>query len=357
MRILITGGAGFIGRYFCELFRSRGIAFDVLDLVKPAFDVGDARCTVGDVRDPAAVAKAIQGCDKVLHLAAAHHDFGIEHDTYYDVNQNGSRTLCDAMDKAGITDCVFFSSVAVYGDAPEPHNETAAADPKHPYGGSKLAGEKVFQEWIAKGNGRRCLIIRPTITFGPRNFANMYSLIRQIDSGKFARVGKGENVKSLSYVENIVQATMFLWEKRWNDPAAPAIDTFNFVEKPDLTSSQIAGQIYTSLGKKQWPFAIPMWLALLGALPFDVVIKLTGKNLPVSSMRVKKLFETRTKFEADKLASAGWKSPVTVAGGLDKMTKWYLAEGKGQPAVWRTPPARIGDAPGTTSMKGKRSAG
>jgi nucleoside-diphosphate-sugar epimerase len=356
VRILITGGAGFIGRYFCELFTARGIAFDILDLVKPSFDVGSARCTVGDVRDPAAVEAALKGCDKVLHLAAAHHDFGIEHDTYYDVNQNGSRTLCEKMDAAGITDCVFFSSVAVYGEAPEPHDERATPDPKHPYGGSKLAGEKVFAEWTGKGGGRRCLVIRPTITFGPRNFANMYSLIRQIDSGKFARVGKGENVKSLSYVENIVQATMFLWEQRWNNPSAPAMDLFNFVEKPDLTSSQIADQIYQSLGKKPWPFAIPMWVALLGALPFDVVIKLTGKNLPVSSMRVKKLFETRTKFEADKLASAGWKSPVSLNGGLDRMTKWYRTEGKDQPAVWRTPPKRIGDAPGSTSMKGKRGA-
>ncbi|HYC99766.1 MAG TPA: NAD(P)-dependent oxidoreductase, partial [Phycisphaerales bacterium] len=133
MRILITGGAGFIGRYFCELLTARGIPFDVLDLVRPSFDVGSARCTVGDVRDPQAVASALKGCDRVLHLAAAHHDFGIEHDTYYDVNQNGSRVLCKALDFAGMIDCVFFSSVAVYSDAPERHHEHCPKDPKHPY--------------------------------------------------------------------------------------------------------------------------------------------------------------------------------------------------------------------------------
>ena len=349
MHYLITGGSGFIGRYFCELLRSRGDTFTILDLAAPDFDSGATRVVVGDVRDPAKVKDAIQGAQRVLHLAAAHHDFGIEHDTYYDVNQNGSRVLCDAMDAASITDVTFFSSVAVYGEAPEPHTEDAPKDPKHPYGGSKLAGEKVFEAWLAKGGSRRVLVIRPTITFGPRNFANMYSLIRQVDSGKFANVGAGDNVKSLSYVENIVRAAMFLWDT----PNRPALDVYNFVEKPDLTSRQIAETINTSLGRKKGLLNIPMWFALLCATPFDIVIKLTGKNLPVSSMRVKKLFATQTKFEASKLLNAGWKSPVPLPEGLNRMVKWYLSEGKGKPAVWRTPPAKVGGNIGYAKMGGK----
>jgi nucleoside-diphosphate-sugar epimerase len=350
VKILITGGAGFIGRYFAELLERRGVAFDMLDLVKPEFPVpAGTRTLVGDVRDAAAVREALKGCDRVLHLAAAHHDFGIAHDTYFDVNENGARVLCAEMDRAGISDVCFFSSVAVYGEGPEPHTEDAPKDPRLPYGASKLAAEKVFEQWAATGGGRKCLIVRPTITFGPRNFANMYSLIRQIDSGKFARVGKGENVKSLSYVENIVGAALYLWER----PGRAPLEVYNYVEKPDLSSAAIAGQIYTSLGKKPWPIAVPMWVALLGALPFDVVIKLTGKNLPVSSMRIKKLFAMQTQFPADRLLAAGWKSPVSLNDGLDRMTKWYLAEGKGKPAVWRTPPAKIGGTPGQTRMGDK----
>jgi GlcNAc-P-P-Und epimerase len=359
MRTLITGGAGFIGRYFIELFQQRNIPFDVLDLVAPDFPVGDARCTVGDVRDPQAVRTALQGCDRVLHLAAAHHDFGIEHDTYFAVNETGSHILCDEMDRANIATCAFFSSVAIYGQAPEPHTEDAAKDPTHPYGGSKLAGERVFGSWVRKGGGRNALIVRPTITFGPRNFANMYSLIRQIDSGKFARVGKGDNVKSLSYVENIVKAAMHLWSLPIGNKGPSMrqdFDAFNFVEKPDLTSWEIAEQIYKSLNKKPWPFAVPLGLAVTAALPFDVVIKATGKNLPVSSMRIKKLFSTQTKFEADKLLATGWTSPISLRQGLDKMTKWYLAEGKGKPAIWRVPPAKVGDKPAFAKMGGKADA-
>jgi len=358
-RLLITGGAGFIGRYYFELLTEQGVDFAILDLVKPSWDIKGVPCYVGDVRDPAAVRAALAGCTRVLHLAAAHHDFGIDYNTYFDVNENGAKVLCQEMDAAGITDCCFYSSVAIYGDATPPITETTPSLQKHPYGASKYAAEKVFQQWVASGGGRSCLVIRPTITFGPRNFANMYSLIRQIDSGKFARVGKGENVKSLSYVENIVRATLFLWAKPviagCTDPAlgrAP-IDAFNFVEKPDLASADIAGQIYQSLGKRPLPFAVPLWAALAMAVPFDVMIKVTGKNLPVSSMRIRKLFSMETKFEADKLRRAGFVSPIALKQGIDRMVRWYLAEGKGQPAVWRVPPAKVGGTPGKARMGGK----
>ncbi|MFN7374698.1 MAG: NAD-dependent epimerase/dehydratase family protein [bacterium] len=357
MKLLITGGAGFIGRYFVELLQQRGVDIAVLDLVKPAWDAGGMPCHVGDVRDPQAVRSALAGRDAVLHLAAAHHDFGIDRDTYFAVNEQGSRVLCEEMDRAGIRSVCFFSSVAVFGDAPEPHHEDAPTSPTNPYGASKLAGEMVFKSWVERGQGRSCLVVRPTITFGPRNFANMYSLIRQIDSGRFAQVGEGANVKSLSYVENIVPAAMFLWAKPVAEVAGAgtrrAFEVYNFVDKPDLSSAEIARVIAAALGRRGGPVRVPMWVALALAFPFDVVIKLTGKNLPVSSARIKKLFATRTLFEAGKLAQAGWKSPVSLAEGLGRMVKWYLAEGKGQPAVWRVPPREIGGVPGLTRMGAK----
>jgi nucleoside-diphosphate-sugar epimerase len=138
------------------------------------------------------------------------------------------------MDTHGIRDLCFYSSCAVFGDSKPPLREDSPTAPNSPYGASKLAGEKVVKPWADKGDNRRALVIRPTITFGPRNFANMYSLIRQIHSGKYAQIGPGTNIKSLSYVENIVSATNFLW-MRPESQRAP-FDIFNYIDKPDLTS-------------------------------------------------------------------------------------------------------------------------
>ena len=234
---------------------------------------------------------------------------------------------------------IFYSTVAVYGDAPEPHFEDSPTAPNSPYGASKLKGEGIFDAWTQKGDDRRALIIRPTVTFGVRNFANMYTLIRQVQTGKFMPVGAGVNIKSLSYVENIVDATLYLWNGAGR--IDPGFEVFNYIDKPDLTSSQITDIVYDALGKKQPPFTIPLWFALMLALPFDAVIALTGKNLPISSARIKKLATVQTKFEADKVLSRGYTSKVPLEQGIRKMVDWYMAEGKDQKAVWHTPPAEI----------------
>lgn len=343
MRILVTGGSGFIGRYFHELLTGvgpyGGHQTVILDLVKPAWNHSPSAFLQGDVRDPEAVRRAMQGCDAVLHLAAAHHDFGIAESTFFTVNEGSARVIGDVADSMGVRKVCFYSTVAIYGDAPEPRREETHPEPFNPYGKSKLAGERVWEAWTKRGEGRSCLVIRPTVTFGPRNFANMYTLIRQIDRRRFMEVGDGRNIKSLSYVENIVEATMYVWDL----PGRPAFDAYNYIDKPDLTSREIVAQVYQSLGRRAPGVHIPLGLACAAAFPFDVVIKLTGKNLPISSARIRKLC-TQTKYESDKILATGYKPRVSLREGIDRMVKWYHAEGRGQKAVWNLPPAEVGAA-------------
>lgn len=337
MKYCITGGSGFIGAYFCRRLAGDGHQLTIFDLIEPPAGTPHDRSVQGDVRDPDACRDALEGCDRVVHLAAAHHDFGIEDETYFSVNEAGTKVLSDAMDERGVRSICFYSTVALYGDAPRPHEETTEPRPNSPYGASKLAGEGVLQAWAERGDGRRCLVIRPTVTFGPSNFANMYSLIRQIHGGKFLLVGKGENIKSLSYIENILEATLYLMER----DGLPAFDVYNYVEKPDMTSREISTTIYGALGRRVPRLCIPLWSALLAATPFDLVIALTGKNIPISTARVKKLFDTQTKFESDKVRQAGFEPRVPLDEGIRRMVEWYEREGKDQSAEWHQPPAEV----------------
>ena len=85
-RVLITGGTGFVGSKFFDLLRNRGLEIVRFDLLPPS---DNTKFVKGDVRDKAAIDAAIAGVDAVVHLAAAHHDFGISAKTFYDVNVQG----------------------------------------------------------------------------------------------------------------------------------------------------------------------------------------------------------------------------------------------------------------------------
>ncbi len=336
MRVCVTGGSGFIGSWFCREYARRGDEVVILDLVEPDSDLPHARFVHGDIRDPEAVRDAFEGCEAVLHLAAAHHDFGITEATYFDVNEAGSSVICNGMDEAGIETICFYSTVAVYGSAPAPLEEDTVPVPESHYGRSKLAGELVFKEWVSRGAGRRCLVIRPTVTFGPHNFANMYSLIRQIDSGMFFQAGSATNIKSLSYIENIMAATLHLWDR----DGAGGFEVFNWVEKPDMTSAGISLTVARALGRTSVR-KLPLGLALLMAKPFDIVIALTGRNIPISSARVRKLFVDQTKFEAEKARQAGFVPSVSLEEGIQRMVEWYQAGGRDESAQWHQPPAEV----------------
>jgi nucleoside-diphosphate-sugar epimerase len=313
--ILITGGSGFIGSHFHNYIPHQEIVN--LDLQPPFFS-HTADFVKGDIRIEKDVERALKGkkIDTILSLAAKHHDFGIGHDEYFDTNEDATRVICKAASDNGIRNIIFFSSVAVYGIREEITTETTPPGPDSAYGGSKLAGEKVLEQWAAQDAARKVLIIRPTLVFGANNRANMFNLIRQIDSGFYFHLGKAGNVKSIAYVENLVEATLFLIKKM-----KPGVAIYNYADEPQLNSRQIGNHIAEAL-HKTIRLTVPMPLALLLGLPFDLFIKITNKNFPISTARIKKL-GTTTHHSAEKLFSEGFKPVYTTFQGLNKMVDWY----------------------------------
>lgn len=315
MSILLTGGSGFIGGHFHRYLQGSNIVnFDLNDPpsnYQSIFFKGDIR-----VKDDVKRVFHQHSITSIISLAAKHHDFGIGHDEYFDTNEDGTRVLCEVASEHNIREIIFFSSVAVYGTHLEISRETMAPHPDGPYGASKLAGEKVLEKWATENPSRKVLIIRPTVAFGPGNFANMFNLIKQINSGLYFYLGKADNIKSIAYVENLVAATIFLKNKM-----LPGLAVYNYADEPQLTTKQIAQEIAKNLGVKI-RFTIPKALGIAMAIPFDVIIKLTGKNLPISTARVRKL-GTPTHHSAAKLFAEGFKPQFSTQEGLQKMVAWY----------------------------------
>lgn len=316
--ILLTGGSGFIGSHFHHAMDASTIIN--LDLNKPLFGA-KSQFVQGDIRKEADVRNAISGknINTIISLAAKHHDFGIGHDEYFDTNEEGTAVICKMASENNIKRIIFFSSVAVYGVRPEISSETLSPRPDSPYGASKLAGEKVLERWVSEDPDRQLLIIRPTIVFGPGNMANMKNLIQQIDSGFYFHLGKADNVKSIAYVENVVAATLFLAERM-----KPGMEIYNYADEPQLTTREIGDHIARFLNRKI-RFTLPKQVGLFMALPFDLAIKLTGQNLPISTARIEKL-ATQTYHSARKLFSEGFSPQYSTIDGLGRMVDWYKSQ-------------------------------
>ena len=163
MRILVTGGAGYIGSVIVSRLTARGhdvVVYD--DLFRGhAAAVPDAVPLVrGDVRDAASVRAALEdgGCEAVVHMAALAEvaESVAEPDRYRSVNVDGTAAVIEAAVAAGAGRLVFSSTAAVYG-APErtPIDERDTLAPANPYGETKLAGEGLLEQARSRGGARR----------------------------------------------------------------------------------------------------------------------------------------------------------------------------------------------------------
>lgn len=315
-KILMPGGSGFIGSHFHEILDNSKIIN--LDLLAPKWNL-DSTYEKGDIRELDSVDEILSRhkCDTIINLAAEHKDFGLAREDYFRTNELGTQVLCNAASKHGINTFVFFSSVAVYGNNQTPSTVEMPPNPNLPYGESKLAGEKVLKAWASEDANRKVLIIRPALVYGERNVANMYRLIDQINRGRYFHIGKGENVKSIAYVKNIVDVTTKLLKD-----LKPGVHIYNYADSPHLTSRKIAETIAGALKKKN-PITLPYPLVTAMGLPFDLAIKVTGKDLPISTARIKK-FCTETYHKADKVATVGYQPKFTNVEGLQNMVAWYL---------------------------------
>jgi len=322
--ILVIGSSGFIGSHLTSLLAARGHHVVGFDTQEPSGEFGLRRFFRGDVRQGADLERVLRESqppiDTVINLAAVHFDFGHTDDEYFATNESGMQALLQAMTTVKVRRLVFTSSIAVYGDRDDLADEDTVPAPTSPYGASKLAAEKLAEQWQVADPTRCVTIIRPCAVYGERNISNMMNLIRQINSGFFVMFGAGDNVKATAYVGNLSDAISLQV-----DQLTPGLKLYNYADKPDLRVRDIVGIIREELGKSPRPIKLPLWLGILAAIPFELAAKLTGRNFPVSIARVKKLSRP-TQVDAQRIRAAGFQQQVTSSEGLRRMVRHFRAQ-------------------------------
>jgi len=156
-KILVLGGAGYVGSQFCRAASEAGFDVRVFDDFSTGHEwaVVNYEVVRGDILDAEKLSCAMQDVDAVCHFAAKScvEESVKDPMTYMRTNVDGTRSVLSAMSKAGIQNLVFSSTAAVYGDPDESVSQLTEAmecSPVNPYGQSKLASEALIEGWCAE---------------------------------------------------------------------------------------------------------------------------------------------------------------------------------------------------------------
>jgi UDP-glucose 4-epimerase len=256
MRVLVTGGAGFIGSHIVEHFQS-GSEVRVLDNLRSGYlrNIEQCRCEFieGSILDRERVRSAIEGVDYVFHLAAMisvpeSMDKPIECD---EVNTRGTLIVLEEAARAGVKKLVLSSSAAIYGDNPaSPKTEEMAPAPKSPYAITKLDGEYYCSMFTAsRGLPTACL--RYFNVFGPRQDpGSQYAaaipifIHRALRNEPITIHGDGEQTRDFVYVKDVVRANAFFATQ------SDATGVFNVACGRKTTIKELAETIIELTGSK-----------------------------------------------------------------------------------------------------------
>ncbi len=272
-KVLVTGGAGFLGINLIRYLDAKGYRLASLDLVEFAYpERGRVEVIMGDIRDEAAVELAMQGVDAVVHAAAALPLYP-PHEIYT-TDVEGTRMVLEVARQHGVERVVHISSTAVYG-IPDHHPlvETDRLQGVGPYGQAKIQAEMIALEYRAKG--MVVPIIRPKSFVGPERlgvFTVLYDWA--LDGRNFPLIGNGRNRYQLLDVEDLCEAIWLCLTL----PADRANDTFNVGAAEFATMREDYQAVLDAAGhgKRVVPFpaAPAIWgLRLLEALRVSPLYK------------------------------------------------------------------------------------
>ena len=227
-KVLVTGGAGFIGSHLVEALIGQGHQVNVLDNLATG-DMSHLDSVIdsiqffkGDTQDPQLVAEAIAECEVVFHQAAlASVPASIEHPLEsHAACATGTLVMLDASRKAGVRRVIYAASSSCYGDQPTmAKREDDAMRPMSPYAAAKLTGELYCQAFYHT-YGLETVGLRYFNVFGPRQDPDSpYSAVIPIFLTRMLRgdspvvYGDGEQSRDFTYVANVIQANLLAASK------------------------------------------------------------------------------------------------------------------------------------------------
>ncbi|MFZ4521204.1 MAG: NAD-dependent 4,6-dehydratase LegB [Bacteroidales bacterium] len=314
-KVLVTGGAGFIGSHLTEALLDKGCRVKVfvhynsfnrwgwLDYL-PDGKKKDIEIFTGDIRDPNGVREAMTGCDVVFHLAAL---IGIPYsyhspDTYVDTNVKGTLNILQAARQLGISRIIHTSTSEIYGTAQfVPITEEHPVNPQSPYAATKASADFLALTFFRSFQSP-VVVVRPFNTYGPRQSARAIipTIITQLLSGSNkVTLGSLTPTRDLNFVKDTANGFI----KAACSDAAPG-EVVNLGSNYEISVGDLAFKIASLMGK-------------------EIHIEGSDERLRPAKSEVERLWAENRK--AKELL--GWQPEFNLESGLRETIAWFSSPG------------------------------
>lgn len=305
MKVLVTGGSGFIGSHVVDKLIDKGVNVRIYDLDMPTLR-NDIEYYQGSILDLDRLFFAMDGIDAVMHLAAVADVKNVYDDPYYSesINVRGTINVLEAARKAGVKRVIYGSTTWVYSEteAAEVDETTPLHPPAHLYTATKLASEYYCQSY-SKLFGLEIAILRYGIPYGPRarDAAVIPIFVRKaLNSEPLTIAGDGSQFRKFVYVEDLAEGNVLALKSIAKNKI------YNLDGKERITIKQIAETI-----KK-----------IIQDVKIEYIPGRSGdfSGKDVSSEKAKK--------------ELGWAPKISFEEGLRRYIEWYKEREKKRKEDW-----------------------
>ncbi|WP_290888705.1 2-alkyl-3-oxoalkanoate reductase [Arenimonas sp.] len=330
MKVLVTGGAGFLGQALCKALQAEG--HDVTSFQRshsPALEAMGVRQVRGDLADAAAVLAAFEGQDAIFHNAAKAGAWGSV-ESYFSANVTGTRNVLAAMRAHGIARLVYTStpSVTHSGRTPvEGGDEDGTPYGEHfqaPYPATKLIAEK---EVLAANDATLATVaLRPRLIWGPGDTQLLPRLVERANAGRLRFVGGGHNRMDTTYIDNAAQAHVDAFKAL--APGAPCAGKAYFISNGEPRPvRQIVNDMLAAAGVPPVTGSVPYAVAYAAGAVLEAVwtlLRLKGEP-PMTRFLAEQLSTPRWYDISAARRDFGYVPKVSTAEGLARLAAWWRA--------------------------------
>ena len=330
MKLLVTGGTGFIGSHLAEQGRRRGAEVVVLGLTDRPEEQANAELLTrmgaevlsGSITDAELCRRAARGATHIFHLAVAMREGGKSDDFFEAINLDGTRHLLQAATEQRVQRFVYCSTIGIYGHrAPGITTEESTLAPGNIYERTKVAAERLVRDFVE--NCRLpAAVLRPADVYGPRD-QRLLKMFKGVARGRFPLFGAGKGRRHMVYVDDVVSAFFQAVDRD------EAVGEGVIVAGPRAcTLRELLDQVTAATGSKRYGVRLPLAPMLGLAAAVEDVCAALAVDPPIYRRRMD-FFHSDSEFDTSRARRVlGWEPKVGLEEGIRRTLEDYRVKGE-----------------------------